>query len=231
MLSAALLVAGCNDAGRGQDTAAVPDPPAAETAGDQWPAAGPIDLRRSRAVDFTGDGRAEQIIVTAHGTRYDSLDVALTITRAQGDTLWREAWTSLTYFNYDPREGKADSTVARIVRGHVDELLTDDRLSMSGGLPAQLRQSDPSEMMREAVRYHLAELDRRRAARLGAADETPPAVHSGIDARSIPTERVEAVIAELMQRPVFMYFAGGEATYAIGWSEREQAFVRLYSCC
>jgi len=28
-----------------------------------------------------------------------------------------------------------------------------------------------------------------------------------------------------------MYYAGGEATYAIAWSNIEKAFVRIYSCC
>jgi hypothetical protein len=42
---------------------------------------------------------------------------------------------------------------------------------------------------------------------------------------------VRAVAAELAAGPTFAYFAGGEATYVIGWSVREQAFVRLFACC
>jgi len=157
--------------------------------------------------------------------------VALTITAPQGDTLWRQTWPSLIYFNYDPLEGKADSTVARIVQGHVDELLAERRIAMSGGLPEELRQADPTDMMREAARYHLAELDWRRAAGLDPATETPPQAHSEIRAETVSTDRVQAVLDEIVQRPVYMYFAGGEATYAIGWSARENAFVRVFACC
>jgi hypothetical protein len=39
------------------------------------------------------------------------------------------------------------------------------------------------------------------------------------------------VLAEVRTRPSFMYYAGGEATYAIAWSDRESAFVRTHSCC
>lgn len=232
----AVLVIGCGTADA-PDTAPAPEPSDTTasapmpTGSAEWPESGPVDLRRTRAVDFTGDGVDEQIVVTARGTRYDSLDVALTIVGAQQDTLWREEWPSLIYFNYDPLEGKADSTVMRIVRGHVDDLLADEKLEMNGGLPAQLRQADPTDMMREAVRYHLAELDWRRTAGLSPAQPTPPDAHSSIRADSVAMDRVEAVVAELMERPVLMYYAGGEATYAIGWSEREQAFVRLFSCC
>lgn len=232
----ALFVIACGPADA-PDAAPAPEPaapapsPAPAAQRGEWPESGPIEVVRTRAVDFTGDGVDEQVVVTAHGARYDSLDVALTIVTAQQDTLWHEQWPSLMYFNYDPLAGKADSTVARIVRDHVEELLADENLARSGGLPPQLRQSDPTEMMREAVRYHLAELDWRRNAGLSPARETPPDAHSSIRAETVPMERVEAVVAELMERPVLMYYAGGEATYAIGWSEREQSFVRLFACC
>ena len=114
----------------------------------------------------------------------------------------------------------------------VDELLTDDKFSVSGGLPEPLRRGgDPEAMMRETVRYHLAELDWRRAANLRPPQRTPADAHGEIDARSVPLARVSAVIADLSNRPAFMYFAGGEASYAIAWSERERAFVRIHACC
>lgn len=230
----ALLAVGIIACGeRGVDDAA----PAAEaaappTAADQWQdEQAPVDLARERAVDLTGDGRAEVVAVTAQGARHDSLRIALTIMAASGDTLWRDAWSSLHYFKYDGLEGKADTTVARVVRAHVDSLLHESRFT-TRGMPARLMQGTGADAaMRESVRYHLAELDWRGGADLTPADPLPASAHDRIDAARVAPERVDVVIRELRELPVFWYYAGGEATYAIAWSEREHAFVRLYSCC
>lgn len=197
-----------------------------------WPATGPIDYRRSRSVDFTGDGEPEDVVVTARGRAYDSLDIALTITAASGDTLWREAWPSLLYFKYDPIEGKPDSTVRGIVRDHVEQLLANDRFTMRGGLPAVLsRGGNADAIMHEAIHYHLAELDWRREAGLAPAAPTPTRAYSEISTDSVSVARVDAVLEDVRDARSFMYFAGGEATYAIAWSDRENAFVRISSCC
>ena len=201
-------------------------------AAETWPASGPIDYRRERDVNLTADGRGETVVVTARGPAYDSLDIMLTIHGPDGDTLWHEAWPSLLYFKYDVREGKADSTVMRIVSDHVEQLLARDRFNMQGGLPAVLQQAgDPDAIMREAIHYHLAELDWRRRAGLPAAAATPPDGFSEISTDQVASDRVDAVLAEVRTRPSFMYYAGGEATYAIAWSDRENAFVRTHSCC
>lgn len=202
------------------------------SAADSWPVTGPVDYTREHAADLTTDGRAETMIVTARGPAYDSLDIALTIRGADGETLWHDAWLSLLYFKYDVREGKADSTIMRIVRDHVEQLLARDRFNMQGGLPAVLqRAGDPDAIMREAIHYHLAELDWRRRVGLSPAAATPPDAYSEISTEQVAMERVDAVLAEVGTRPSFMYYAGGEATYAIAWSDSEDAFVRSYSCC
>lgn len=216
--------------------AAAPDTGAvaveADAAQEEWPATGPIDYRRERSIDLTGDGRAETVIASAHGPAYDSLDVAITIRGTTGDTLWHEAWPSLLYFKYEPIDGKADTTVARIVRDHVEQLLANDRFEPDGGLPAALsRGGDSRAIMREAIHYHLAELDYRRKAGLAPAQSTPPEAYSAISVDSVPQARVDAVIEDMRTKPSFMYYAGGEATYAIAWSGLESAFVRIFSCC
>ena len=48
---------------------------------------------------------------------------------------------------------------------------------------------------------------------------------------SVGDARVESLVAELRDRPTFRYFAGGEATYAIAWSEEERRFVTVWACC
>jgi hypothetical protein len=223
-------------AGTGADSAAVgASGGAAAAAGAtvEWPATGAIRVQRERTLDLTGDGTTERVLVSAHGPTYDALDVELAITTARGDTLWYEQWSSMHYFKYDAREGKPDSAVARIVRGHVDALLADDSFT-TGGLPAALRRGGTAAgqaSMREAVEYHLAELDWRRGADMVPSDPTPPDAYDRIRVENVGAPRVTVVIEELMARPAFTYYAGGEATYAIAWSEREHAFVRIYACC
>lgn len=204
----------------------------ADASAEGWQTDSGISYRRERALDLTGDGQPETVIASAAGPAYDSLDIAITIEGQRGDTLWHEGWPSLLYFKYDPLEGKADTTVARIVRDHVDLLLETDRFTMGGGLPAALRRGgDPDATMREAVHYHLAELDYRAGAGLTPVDATPPEGYSSINADDVATTRVDAVLEEVKASPSFMYYAGGEATYVLAWSEREGALVRIYSCC
>ncbi|HEX2166829.1 MAG TPA: hypothetical protein VHG09_06275, partial [Longimicrobiales bacterium] len=195
--------------------ATVPDAGASH-ARDEWPDAGPVEYRRQRAVDLTGDGVSETAIAAARGPTFDSLDISITIVDEARDTLWHEAWPSLLYFKYDPLEGKADSTVRRIVGDHVEQLIDTDRFTMDGGLPPALSQGgDPAAIMREAIHYHLAELDWRRAAGLSPAEPTPVDAYSEISTDSIPPQRVAAVMEDVRDSPSFMYYAGGEATYAI----------------
>jgi len=232
LLSVALL-SGCDaapDSPAPEDTQPA-TPVVDEDAGSRvWPASGPIKYKRDRGFDFDGDGTGEQVSVTARGTSFDSLTIVLAITNMSRDTLWREEWHSLQYFNYDPREGKADSTVARIVMAHIDTLLTDDKFSQAG-LPPQLSHGVPRQTMLDAVHYHLAELGWRKKAGLAPAPPTPSDAHSAISVDSIPMERANAVVDELMKRPSFTYHAGGEVTYAIAWSASQKAFVRVFSCC
>jgi hypothetical protein len=235
LLVALLLLAACDRTDRGATTG---EPVPAGTSGapaasqQAWPAPGAqaINVQRSRDHDLTGDGRAERVTATAAGPAYPDLDITLVITGAAGDTLWLEAWRSDFYFHYDSMEGKSDEEIARIVQGHVDDLLTDRRFH-ARGMPPGMMGGDPTEMMLESVRYHLAELDWRRRVDLEPGDVTPADAHDRIDARSVAPERARVVMEELLQRPTYSYFAGGEASYVIGWSEREQSFVRLFACC
>jgi hypothetical protein len=217
-------------AGTGSDTADIAAPPGVGPQ-ERWPApgAGDIHVRRDRAHDLTGDGRAERLSVTVRGNRYDSLDIVLLVEGADGDTLWRDEWTSLYYFHYDPLEGKTDTEVAQIVQGHVDALLVDDRFHT--GMPDRMLGGDPTEMVHESVRYHLAELDWRHRADLYPSDSTPVEAWDRLQPEMVGDARVRAVADELASGPTYNYFAGGEASYVIGWSVRENAFVRLFACC
>ena len=216
------------DLPQARDTTTVAE---ADSAG-RWPESGPVSFRRERTTRLRAPGMSETLVVTAQGPAWDSLDIAVSIVEEGGDTLWHDQWPSLLYFQYDPVEGKADSTVARVVRDHVEQLLANDRFHMDGGLPPVLsRGADVDANMREAIQYHLAELDWRNAAGLSPTAPTPSDGYSQISVEQVPEMRVNAVLTELKARPSFMYYAGGEATYAIGWSDREDAFVRIHACC
>jgi hypothetical protein len=197
----------------------------------QWPGpgTGPIHVRRERRHDLTGDGRPETVTVAARGPHYDALDITLVIANAAGDTLWTDAWRSDYYFHYEPIEGQTAEQVAAVVQGHVDDAVSGRRFQR--GMPDGMIGGDPAEMMRESVRYHLAELDWRRRVDLEPSDPTPQEAWQRIDPQTVVNARAQAVVDELLQGPTYLYFAGGEASYVIGWSVREQAFVRLFACC
>jgi hypothetical protein len=233
LILAAVLPASCDRADR-TDAAAAADTDTATAAATSgaWPApgAGPVDVRRQRQHDLTGDGRPENVAITASGPLYRDLDIRLVITGAAGDTLWADTWRSEFYFHYDDISQRTDDEVARSVREQVDDLLTDRRFHHRG-MPPGMIGGDATDIMRESVRYHLAELDWRRRVDLEPADATPGYAHDRIDPGTVPLERVQAVMDELLQGPTYSWFAGGEASYVIGWSVREQAFVRLFACC
>jgi hypothetical protein len=222
--------AGQADAAADANVAGIADRGPALDEGWQEPGAGWVNVRRQRAYDLTSDGAAEEILVTAEGASYDSLTVTLVIRTAARDTLWLHSWPSLLYFQYDPLAGKADTTVARIVRAHVDSLVHESRFSESG-LPSMLRRGSAGATMNESVQFHLAEIDFRGQANLEARDPTPAGSWDRINEANVVPERVRAVRDELERGPTFMYYAGGEASYVLGWSPREQSFVRLFSCC
>src|SRR5688572_10443643 len=53
----------------------------------------PLWYRRARAVDLTGDGRADSVRLEASGTRPDSLSITLTLL-VDGEEKHREQWGS-----------------------------------------------------------------------------------------------------------------------------------------
>lgn len=221
--------AGDGSAVEAVDTAAGAARPRAAWSED-WPETGAIAVRRERAYDLTGDGTEERVVVEAAGPRFDDLDVVLTIRTSRGDTLWHDAWSSARYLEYETAAGGADSIRARIVRAHVDSVLHESRFS-ARGMPGALRAGEHDALIDRSVQYHLAEIDYRGRASLEARDPTPPEARDRILPESVVPERVRVVREEVEAGPTFTYHAGGEVFYAIGWSIREQSFVRLYSCC
>lgn len=200
---------------------------------DTSQAAEPISIRRTREADLTGDGRAERLAVMAGGPRYDSLEVTLEIRSPDDSLLYTASWESTYYFAYDDRTQLSDSAVEHRVRAQVDSLLGDDAF-LPGGTEMTTDARLNREGMRDAIRFDVAEEMWRRTNNLPADSSTPPSAMNAINAialDSVSDARVESLVAELRDRPSFRYFAGGESTYVIAWSDEERRFVTVWACC
>jgi hypothetical protein len=192
-----------------------------------------ISIRRTREADLTGDGRPERFLVTAIGPRYDSLEVTLEIRSPEDSLLYSASWESSYYFALDDRSQIADSAVVNRVRAQVDSLLADDAF-LPGGTELTTDERLNREGMRDAIRGDVAEEMWRRANNIPADSSTPATALPIIDQMerdSVSDARVESLVAELRDRPSFRYFAGGEETHVIAWSDEERRFVLIWACC
>lgn len=188
---------------------------------------------RRRAIDLTGDGVPESLVVTAAGDRSDSLQVRLEIRSKDGERRYADSWSSRAYFSYDADFASVpDSARERRVREQLDRLLSDSAFTAAG----RGTRSDSAQRrgeMRDAIRFDLAERRWRIEHGVPRGVELPIAGHEALNeyARRIPADSVERLVDELWGMPTFRYFAGGEVTYIVAWSDRLGRFVRIFACC
>ena len=188
-----------------------------------------IRIEHERARDLTGDGVAERIRVEAAGPAYDSLEVQLTI-RGGGRVLHSARWNSGLYFFYEDRTLLSDSLVEARVREHLATLVTDS-LSERGPPVLWWSERERTRELRASIRNSVAESMWRESHSVPPSEPLPREAYAGIAAIQPPEPRVDSLVRELRDRPVYAYYAGGEATYYIAWSDREQRFHMVYSCC
>ncbi len=175
--------------------------------------------------DLTGDGNSELLSVRAFGPAYDSLLVVFEIQGPDGRLLYRDRWSSERYFAYDYRAGKADTTVSRIVLGHLNRLLSDSSLIAAS-------EKGPRGMIDTmAIRYDLAESQVRKEHQLEDTSTLSTAMFNEIEEVVPRVGEVGRIADEVKPLPRFIYFAGGELTYTLAWSESLQRFIRVFSCC
>ena len=215
-LALLLMVAACSPAG---DDAS----DAARTAGDT------IRIAHERARDLTGDGVPERIAVQAVGPAYDSLDVRLTISGGNR-VLHAARWNTALYFFFEDPAHLTDSVVETRVREHLAALVTDS-LSQRGPPVQWWSERERTREVRASIRHSVAESMWRESHGVPVSDPLPREAYAGIAALQAPMSRVDSLVRELRDRPVYSYYAGGEATYYIAWSDREQRFHMVYSCC
>lgn len=175
--------------------------------------------------DLTGDGIFERLYARAFGPTYDSLLVVFEIHDSAGHLLYRDRWPSQSYFAYDYRVGKPDTTVARIVLGNLIRLL-----SQSSFISAS--DTGPRAMIDTmTIRYDLAETQLREKHGLQDTSTLSIAMLNEIEKIIPPNGEADRIAIEVKTSPRFIYFAGGELTYTIAWSKSLQRFVRVFSCC
>jgi hypothetical protein len=195
----------------------------------------PIAMERTASRDLTGDGVPERLRVRATGARFDSLLVQLEIFDGRdGARLYTTRWSTRDYFKYEPAAGQPDSLAIRerVVRRNFDRILSDSafiapRTTLADGTTQTVDTA--------VVRYHLQELDWRRAHGIADTLPTPSEAESQLGRQRVVSaaERARTILVanELQGRATFTYFEGGELTNTIAWSDREHAFVRVFSCC
>ena len=190
-------------------------------------------IERSVSRDLTGDGTPERLVLRATGPRFDSLAIALDIRDGRSSALLHSArWSSRDYFKYETTGDRSDSARAAVVRRNLDHVFA----ASAFVAPKTTFPGGRTETVDTAVvRYHLLELDWRRAHGVADSMPTPPEAEAEIGQRRATSPalraRIDAVAAELRGRPTFTLFQGGELTNTIAWSDREHAFVRVFSCC
>jgi hypothetical protein len=190
-----------------------------------------VTVNRERLEDLTGDGRNERLTLVARGPRTDSLDVRLEIRSPEDTLLYASTWNSRFYFQYVERSSMSDAAADSTVRRHLDAVLADT--AFRAGAARTPGDTVEAAMMRDAIRYDIATTELRTRHGLAIGVELPTAAHDSVNvlAATVPRSRINALVQELKDRKTFTYFAGGEVTYAIAWSDREQRFVTVFSCC
>ena len=190
-----------------------------------------ISISRQRSEDLTGDGAPEMLTLAARGPAIDSLRVRLEIRSASDSLLYAATWDSHFYFQYVERASLSDAAADSIVRRHLDVVLGDTAFRV---VPAATgRDTIQTTMMRDAIRYDIATHRLRTAHGIAPGEEVPPSAHDSINvlATAVRRAEIDALVDELRGRRSFTFFAGGEVTYSIAWSDREKRFVTVFSCC
>jgi hypothetical protein len=194
--------------------------------------------RATHIRDLTGDGTPDTLILTARGSRVDSLTVTFRI-RSQGQQLYRETWLSTWYFQYDL---PIDSIPERVKRDrvfkHLHEFFDAQNFSLldtTPGIrpwhPTSADDDDPRSTIAFDLKYSRA-LDSLRRQHIDSVTAEAKARDYASTA-PIDTQRILAAWEGMVRaRPVtFAFYSGGEYSRIIAWSEGLRRFVIVFSCC
>ncbi|MEO5510047.1 MAG: hypothetical protein ABIV28_05910 [Longimicrobiales bacterium] len=183
-----------------------------------------------KAVDLTGDGQPETVVVHAAGPRTDSARIDLVILGGNADTLFHHRFSTQLYFIYEYRSTMSDSAADAKIIANLRHLLSDSAFS-TGGPPARMQKALPGGIDRDAIRYDLKEAAVRGKYGLNAAQQLTGPMFAEMEKVPVSNASIDSLATELKAMPTFTYYAGGEATYTVAWSQVKRRFVRIFSCC
>jgi hypothetical protein len=184
-----------------------------------------IGWAEEKMYDLTGDGQPDRISVKAFGPKYDSLTVVLEIFDASKKLLFRDAWSSQRYFQYDYVDGKADTTIARIVLMNLKQLVADSAFE-TVATATQNREIDTM-----TVRYDLADYSVRAKHNLSDTTMLTTPYLDEIEKVVIAPKDITQAIDDVKGSPRYTYYAGGEVVNTIAWSHKLQRFILVFACC
>lgn len=189
-----------------------------------------FDARRE--VDLTGDGRPEILAVHAEGPRTDTMAALVSILSPTADTLFAQRFNTRLYFVYVSRSQFSHAAADSVVLNHL-RALTADKSFSAGGPSARLRGASPKTggIDRDAVRYDIKEQGVRAAMHIPAGSPLTTAALTAQEKIPVSDASIDSLIAELKSQPTYTFFAGGEVTNTIAWSNAKHRFVRIFSCC
>lgn len=187
-------------------------------------------MRIARREDLTGDGAAEQLIVSAVGPSVDVLDVRLEIRAPSDSLLYLARWNSSAYLKYVYGDSVSPEVRDREIKKQLRAVLAD---SAFGAGPTRIPRADPAAAaaLRDAIEYDLREHDWRAAHAVADTSPLPPEGHQGVEHTKVSSALVDSLVGELGAARSFRYFKGGEETYAIAWSPTQHRFLRVFACC
>ena len=179
-------------------------------------------------IDLTGDGRPDTLILRATGKRIDGLVVDLRI-RSRGRLLFRDSWSSASYFQYDaPLDSIPDATKREKVLHHLREVLVASAFApfAPGG--------EPGPDIGTMSSYLALQIATDSLRRIGVGGDSLLRTSHRVARQMTPDTALlqRAWSALVSRRPrTFTYFSGGESTQVIVWSAVLGRFVTVFACC
>jgi hypothetical protein len=182
----------------------------------------PAQFGGRRDFDFDGDGIAETIYVRGTGPAWDSMDLNLEI-RARDKLLYADSFSTRRYTGLDPDPTLTREQIAREVYSQLQSLLSDDAFR-----PTAQNFDDPNVSLRRQYEEHVWK--QRHSTSLYEVPEDS-AIERKIRTLGIREEEYADFERDVMSRPMYRYYVGGESSVGITWSAVVRLFVETWICC
>lgn len=174
-------------------------------------------------IDLTGDGVAEEVVVSVHGDDPAALEIEMGVVGRREAIQYTSVWSSADYPEIQQARDRDELTpwvAGQAVRERLQDLLAEESLQ-----PLTLGDIDPAAIRRE-LQFEQWRLERG----LPASMPLTPEEEAQLATVAIPDDRVQEVMAALPGRPGLTYVAGSELR-TIAWSTVLDRFVTVSLCC